>query len=108
MCLVGVDVRRYIDFLILHIPTPLVSSLFCSSIPTFCYLFFNVFRSLYNYIVLNKNNLYRKWIFVSKNDKNKLYKYEPTKHKQKVFSAMFTRLGMYNSVYCCKTQIDLR
>ena len=33
MCLVGVVVRRYIDFLI---PTPLVSALFCSSIPTFC------------------------------------------------------------------------
>ena len=36
MCLVGVVVRRYIDFLILFIPTPLVSDLFCSSIPTFC------------------------------------------------------------------------
>ena len=36
MCLVGVVVRRYIDFLIiLLIPTPLVSVLFCSSIPTF-------------------------------------------------------------------------
>ena len=34
--LVGVVVRRYIDFLILLIPTPLVSVLFCSSIPTFC------------------------------------------------------------------------
>ena len=31
----GVDVRRYIDFLILLIPTPLVSVLFYSSIPTF-------------------------------------------------------------------------
>ena len=38
MYLVGVIVRRYIDFLILLIPTPLVSVLFCSSI-------FNVFRS---------------------------------------------------------------
>ena len=36
MCLVGVVVRRYIDFLILLIPTPLVSALLCSSIPTFC------------------------------------------------------------------------
>ena len=35
MCLVGVVVRRYIDFLILLIPTPLVSALFCSNIPTF-------------------------------------------------------------------------
>ena len=34
--LLGVVVRRYIDFLILLIPTPLVSLLFCSSIPTFC------------------------------------------------------------------------
>ena len=31
----GVVVRRYIDFLILLIPTPLVSVLFYSSIPTF-------------------------------------------------------------------------
>ena len=38
MCLVGVVVRRYIDFLILLIPTPHVSALFCSNIPTkyFC------------------------------------------------------------------------
>ena len=39
--LVGVVVRRYmyINFLILLIPTPLVSVLFCSSIPTFCSFF---------------------------------------------------------------------
>ena len=45
--LLGVVVRRYIHvhFLILLIPTPLVSVLFYSSIPTFC-SFFNVFRSL--------------------------------------------------------------
>ena len=36
MWLVGVAVRRYIDFLILLIPTPLAFVLFCSSIPTFC------------------------------------------------------------------------
>ena len=41
--LLGVVVRRYIDFLILLIPTPLVSILFYSSIPTFC-SFFNVFH----------------------------------------------------------------
>ena len=46
MCPVGVVVRRYIHFLILLIPTPLVSAIFFSSIPTFC-LFFNVFRSVY-------------------------------------------------------------
>ena len=52
--LLGVVVRRYIDFLILLIPTPLVSVL-CSSIPTFCSLkkmFF--FRSFCNYILCFK------------------------------------------------------
>ena len=44
--LLGVVVRRYIDFLILLIPTPLVSVLFYS-IPTFC-SFFKCF-SFYNY-----------------------------------------------------------
>ena len=34
--LLGVVVRMYIDLLILLIPTPLVSVLFYSSIPTFC------------------------------------------------------------------------
>ena len=34
--LLGVVVRRYRDFLILLIPTPLVSVLFCRGIPTFC------------------------------------------------------------------------
>ena len=42
--LLGVVVRRYIDFLILLIPTPLASVLFYSSIPTFFH-FINVFRS---------------------------------------------------------------
>ena len=37
--LLGVVIRRYIDFLILLIPTLLVSVLFCSSIPTFCSYF---------------------------------------------------------------------
>ena len=37
--LLGVVVRRYIDFLILLIPTPLVYVLFCSSIPTFLFCF---------------------------------------------------------------------
>ena len=41
----GVVVRRYIDFLILLIPTLLVSVLFYSSIPTFLFFFKNVFRS---------------------------------------------------------------
>ena len=41
-------VRRYIDFLILFIPTPLVSAFFCSSIP-FCS--FLMFSFLFNYIL---------------------------------------------------------
>ena len=36
--LLGVVVRRYIDFLILLIPTPLVSVLFYSNIPTFLFI----------------------------------------------------------------------
>ena len=43
--LLGVVVRRYIDFLILFIPTPLVSVLFYSSIPTFCS--FKFFLNIY-------------------------------------------------------------
>ena len=39
MFLVGVVERQYIDFLILLIRTPLVSALFCCSIPTFCSFF---------------------------------------------------------------------
>ena len=46
--LVGVVVRRYIDFIILLIPTPLVSVLFCSSIPAFC-SFFKCFSFLFQY-----------------------------------------------------------
>ena len=46
--LLGVVLRRYIDFLILLIPTPLVSVLFCSNIPTFC-SFFKCFSFLYIY-----------------------------------------------------------
>ena len=47
----GVVVRRYIDFFILLIPTPLaplVSVLFCSRIPTFCSfkkMFFYIYES---------------------------------------------------------------
>ena len=45
----GVVVRRYIDFLILLIPTPLVSVPFYSSIPTFC-SFFKMFFIIYIYM----------------------------------------------------------
>ena len=41
--LLGVVVRRYIDFLILLIPTPLVSVFFLHSIPTFCSFFLMCF-----------------------------------------------------------------
>ena len=46
LLLVGVVVRRYIDFIILLIATPLVSALFFSSIPTFC----SFFNYIYNII----------------------------------------------------------
>ena len=45
--LLGVVLRRYIDFLILLIPTPLVSVLFCSSIPTFFVHFLKCFSFMY-------------------------------------------------------------
>ena len=50
--LLGVVVMRYIDFLILLIPTPLVSVLFYSSIPTFC-SFFECFSFLFQYFFCN-------------------------------------------------------
>ena len=51
--LVGVVVRRYIDFLILLIPTPLVSVFFCCSIPTFC-SFLKCFSFLLQYVLVIK------------------------------------------------------
>ena len=54
----GVVVRRYIDFLILLIPTPLVSVLFCSSIPTFSSfkkMFFVLVPVLFCNYVLNNS-----------------------------------------------------
>ena len=53
--LMGVVVRRYIDFLILLIPTPLVSVLFCSSIPTFVHFFKCFSFLLYIYISGHKS-----------------------------------------------------
>ena len=46
--LVAVVVRRYIDFLILLIPTPFVTVLFCSSIPIFCSFFIVFVLYIYN------------------------------------------------------------
>ena len=51
--LLGVVVRRYIDFLILLIPTPLVSVHFYSSIPTFC-SFLKCFSFLFQYFLVIK------------------------------------------------------
>ena len=49
MCLVGVAVRRYIDFLILLIPTPLVSALFAAASLLFIiFLMFFVLVNLWN------------------------------------------------------------
>ena len=60
--LLGVVVRRYIDFLILLIPTPLVSVLFYSSISTFC-SFFLMFSFLFQYFFVITfyllNNVFR-------------------------------------------------
>ena len=50
--LLGVVVRRYIDFLILLIPTPLVSVLFTAASQLFVHFF--IFLVLYNY----NNNYY--------------------------------------------------
>ena len=47
MCLVGVVVRRYIDFLIVLIPTPLVSVLFCGSILFIFFIFFVLVPTLF-------------------------------------------------------------
>ena len=55
--LLGVVLRRYIDFLILLIPTPLVSVLFGSSIPTFlfikkkCFLYNNAHTTHHSYAI---------------------------------------------------------
>ena len=47
--LLGVVLRRYIDFLILLISTPLVSAIFCSSIPTFLFHLKKCFSFLFLY-----------------------------------------------------------
>ena len=49
----GVVVRRYIDFLILLIPTTLVSVLFLQQHPYFLFILLNVFRSYTVYIARN-------------------------------------------------------
>ena len=46
----GCGCKEVIDFLILLIPTPIVSVLFCSSIPTFC-SFLKCFSFLFQYFL---------------------------------------------------------
>ena len=62
--LVGVVVRRYIDFLILLIPAPLVSVLFCSSILLFVN-FLKCFSFLFQYFFVIKfyviNNVFTQY-----------------------------------------------
>ena len=55
MWLLGVVVRRYIDFLILLIPTPLVSVLFLQQHPYFLFILLNVFRSCKQCITSKKS-----------------------------------------------------
>ena len=49
----GCGCKEYIDILILLIPTPLVSVLFCSSNPTFC-SFLKCFSFLFQYFFVIK------------------------------------------------------
>ena len=56
MCLVGVVVRRYIDFLILLIPTPYVSALFCRRIlHFFCFSFLFQYIFIIYFIIFSRN-----------------------------------------------------
>ena len=64
---VCVVVRRYIDFLILLIPTPLVSVLFCSSIPTFC-SFLKMFSVLTNTTYSEMSGDVFKWLWAGSED----------------------------------------
>ena len=62
MCLVGVVVRRYIDILILLIPTPLVSALFCSSI---IILIFSIkHRGVYFFQAASRCDVYLRAAFI--------------------------------------------
>ena len=60
--LLGVVLRRYIDFLILLIPTPLVSVLFGSSIPT---SFFILLKLYYLLLLLTFYNCFKHYFEVS-------------------------------------------
>ena len=53
--LLGVVLRRYIDFLILLIPTPLVSVLFCSSIYIYSSCIYSFLQQHPNFLFIKKN-----------------------------------------------------
>ena len=59
--LLGVVLRRYIDFLILLIPTPLVSVLFCSSIPTSFFILLKMRDSVPSASYSSVCNVLRQW-----------------------------------------------
>ena len=56
----GVGIRRYIDFLILLIPTPLVLALFCSSMPTSLFIFKMFFPFMFMLLLCNIANVTQK------------------------------------------------
>ena len=71
MWLLGEVVRRYIDFLILLIPTPLVYVLFCISIPTFC-----SFKKMFFYIYSETNLNYLQYNRLQHNTLHLLSRWE--------------------------------
>ena len=64
--LLGVVLRRHIDFLILLIPTPLVSVLFCSSIPTsfFILLIYYIIASEASFLVSSMAQIFSLSIYI--------------------------------------------
>ena len=60
--LLGVVLRRYIDFLILLIPTPLVSVLFCSSIPTSFFILLKLYEMMiYIFEMVSAGRVWHGW-----------------------------------------------
>ena len=76
--LLGVVLRRYIDFLILLIPTPLVSVLFCSSIPTSFFILLKYIHRLSKRPSLLTKLVQGDW----------LYFFTVTVHKNNTFSIL--------------------
>ena len=63
---VGVVVRRYIDFFILLIPTPVVSAFFSAASLLFVHLKKNVFRYFYLYYDLGSQIILVLCVWISK------------------------------------------